>query len=110
MGPQRIIRNESFQQQGPKIDPPNADTQCIRIHVILGAKDYFIDAATPGGISPNPPFPMEFAKLYSEVFDENKTLIAIAKHENVRFFSTGLITENVKNPSWWGKRDQGSLA
>jgi len=99
---------------------------CLLLHVPFQNKSYFV----PGDqnsltISPAmfqkqmlPVFAYGVAVCYSEgKMPEQGCVgalsinggILIQRHEDLQISSTGIITETVKVPSWWSRRDEGVI-
>lgn len=119
-GMSQLFDKSAKSQGAKKIESQKGDDQCLLLHVPLQNKSYFV----PGfeiGITPAmmqgqmlPVFIFGVERAYSE----NKTLdslvsavgpLTIQRHYSLQITSTGIITEIVKVPSWWSKRDEGGF-
>ncbi len=114
--PNTGMRNLIEQAEGngqPAADaiPQWPENKCLKVRCILEAVDYYIPNGDAGVAADQPPyFPFGFAIGYSEVRDPGTSkIISIIKHEQKRFFQTGISAEIVNLPMWWAKRDDGII-
>lgn len=110
-GMAHLIGQAQQQRPGPQREFPK--DRVLRIFVPLAGKTYFVPDGAADINAQVPPFPMEIPLAYSETFPGGTTggerALLIEKHENMRIFSTGLITDECPMPKWWARRDEGVL-
>lgn len=89
--------------------PPWPEGKCLKMRCILEGIDYYIPEGRCAVQVSEPPYcPFAFEVGYSPVLTPgfpSADPVSIIKHENKRFYQTGISTEIVDLPAWWSKKD-----
>ncbi len=105
-----IDQSRQSEQSDPRRNqpPPWPEGKVLKARCILEGVDYYVPNGEAGFGDP-PFFPFSFALGYSVLMDPasaSKTPLAIIRHDDKRFFQTGVSTEVVDEPMWWADRDR----